>query len=92
MDLHRFWEKGLIVYELENLGFRPHVKIQYTQEYKPLETLLGHYRRRDTSQLTIVPESAYETGLKKIESDIRNGQTEYRDEFALIEIRAEKVY
>lgn len=89
-DLHRFWPKDLLVYELHRRSFRTTVEVTYREDYRTLDRLRDDYRRRDTSQLANIDDQAYQRGLVRIEAEIQSGATEYRNIFALLEIVAEK--
>jgi len=89
-DLHRFWPKDLMVYELHQRGFRTTVEVTYREDQRSLERLKTDYLRRDTSQLANIDDQAYRRGLARIDSEIQSGATEYRYIFALLEIWAEK--
>jgi ubiquinone/menaquinone biosynthesis C-methylase UbiE len=89
-DLHRFWSKDLIVFELENRGFQSNVSVAYEENYKSLELILSEYIRRDNSQLAISSDKSYAAGLERLKKEIGLGMTEVKSEFALMEIEAVK--
>ncbi len=90
-DLHRFWPKDLITYELKKAGFSSiEVKREYYEKYKSIDELVENYKRRDTSQLSNIPDEFYEAGLSRVMQEVSLGQSEYKDVVALLEIRASK--
>jgi ubiquinone/menaquinone biosynthesis C-methylase UbiE len=90
-DLNRFWEKDLFVYELEKRNFKTLVDIQYKEDYRDLEIILNDYKRRDTSQLSIIDDKYYEQGLEYLNIQKANGVKAVRNYFGLIEILGEKI-
>jgi ubiquinone/menaquinone biosynthesis C-methylase UbiE len=89
-DLQRFWEKDLIVYELEKRRFRIDVRVTYEENYQSLEKIRSDFIRRDTSQLANLDDAEYRSGLKKVENEIESGKIEMRNSFALLEIEARR--
>lgn len=89
-DLHRFWGKDLLVYELEKRGFKTTVKMECREKSIPTAKILEDYIRRDTSELAMVDDAVYEKGLEKLRKEMAEGRTEYRNAFALIQIEARR--
>jgi len=87
-DLHRFWSKDLIVYELEKRGFQAQVSVAYEEKARSAELILSEFLRRDNSQLAIASDKGYAAGLERLKNEIRGGMTEVKSEFALIEVEA----
>jgi ubiquinone/menaquinone biosynthesis C-methylase UbiE len=87
-DLHRFWSKDLIVFELEKRGFRANVSVTYEEKGRSLQTIISEYIRRDNSQLANASETAYHAGLVRLEKEMSLGVSEVKSDFALIEIEA----
>lgn len=90
LDLHRFWEKDLILFELENRGFRSSVSVAYEEKHRSTQLILSEYIRRDNSQLAISSDKSYAAGLERLRKEISLGMTEVRSEFALMEVEALK--
>ena len=82
-DRHRFWELDLLAYELEKRGFETTQIISLTKANRSTRQILDDFERRDVSQLAMMENSAYTSGLKKIQEDVSNGVENYKDEFAL---------
>ena len=89
-DLHRFWSKDLIVFELESRGFQANVSVAYEEKCRSLDLILFEYNRRDNSQLAISSDKSYAAGLEQLKKEISLGMTEVKNEFALIEVEAVK--
>jgi len=89
-DLNRFWEKDLLVYELEKRNFRTFVDVQYNEDYRNIDTIIYDYKRRDNSQLSIIGDKYYKNGLEYLEIQKNNEVKEIRNYFGLIEIIGEK--
>ena len=89
-DMHRFWPKDLLVYELEKRGLSSTVRIDYQESWLPLARVAQDYERRDTSQLAMIGDAAFTKGLEKLRKEMAEGKTEYRNTFALIEIDARR--
>jgi len=89
-DFHRFWEKDLLIYELEKRHFIVNVEVIYKETNRSMNTLLEDYTRRDVSQLAMIPDLYFEKGLEKIRNEIEYGVKEFKNIFALLEITAKK--
>ena len=90
-DLHRFWPKELLCYELGKAGFSKFsIKREYYETYKNIEELYENYKRRDTSQLAMINENYYQLGLKRIEREILDGVKEYKDVVSFLDIKCER--
>lgn len=90
-DLHRFWPKDLLSYELSKAGFsKISVKREYYESYKDIEELYEHYKRRDASQLAMMDDKVYHKGIKRIEHEIAEGEKQYKDVVAFLEIKGIK--
>ena len=90
-DLHRFWPKELLCYELVKAGFSKFsIKREYYETYKNIEELYENYKRRDTSQLAMINENYYQLGLKRIEREILDGVKQYKDVVSFLDIKCER--
>lgn len=90
-DLHRFWPKELLCYELAKSGFgKFSIKREYFETYKEIEKLYENYKLRDASQLAMMDDKIYQKGIKRIEREIADGVKEYKDVVAFLEIKCEK--
>lgn len=90
-DLHRFWPKELLCYELGKAGFSKFsIKREYYETYKNIEELYENYKRRDTSQLAMINENYYQLGLKRIDREILDGVKEYKDVVSFLDIKCER--
>ena len=90
-DLHRFWPKELLCYELGKAGFSKFsIKRECYETYKNIEELYENYKRRDTSQLAMINENYYQLGLKRIEREILDGVKEYKDVVSFLDIKCER--
>ena len=90
-DQFRFWNKDLLVYELEKIGFKSNTSIIYEENYRTMDSLLLDYERRDVSQLAMIDDNSFETGLLKIKNDIQLGKVENRNVFAIMSIESSKI-
>ena len=90
-DMFRFWSKDLMMYELKKNNFvNISAKREYYEKSKPIAELVENYKRRDTSQLAMIGDEFYQKGLKRVMQEVDQGETEYKDIVALLEIRCEK--
>lgn len=90
-DMFRFWSKDLMMYELKKNNFvNISAKREYYEKSKPIAELVENYKRRDTSQLAMIGDEFYQKGLKRVMQEVNQGETEYKDVVALLEIRCEK--
>ena len=90
-DMHRFWPKDLMMYELKKNNFiNITAKREYYEKSKPISELVENYKRRDTSQLAMIGDEMYDKGMKRVMQEVNQGESEYKDVTALLEIRCEK--
>lgn len=90
-DMHRFWPKDLMMYELKKNNFiNITAKREYYEKSKPISELVENYKRRDTSQLAMIGDEMYDNGMKRVMQEVNQGESEYKDVTALLEIRCEK--
>ena len=90
-DKFRFWQKDLMIYELKKNHFANiSAKLEYYEKYKPINELVENYKRRDSSQLAMIGDEFYNKGLQRVMQEVSQGETEYKDIVALLEIRCEK--
>ena len=90
-DMFRFWPKDLMIYELGKNNFiNIMVKREYYERTRPIKELVENYERRDTSQLAMIENDIYKKGMKRIMQEVNQGEIEYKDITALLEIRCEK--
>ncbi|MBP5452745.1 MAG: methyltransferase domain-containing protein [Treponema sp.] len=90
-DMHRFWPKDLMMYELKKNNFKNiTAKREYYEKSKPISELVENYKRRDTSQLAMIGDEMYDKGMKRVMQEVNQGESEYKDVTALLEIRCEK--
>ena len=90
-DMHRFWPKDLMMYELKKNNFTNiTAKREYYEKSKPISELVENYKRRDTSQLAMIGDEMYDKGMKRVMQEVNQGESEYKDATALLEIRCEK--
>lgn len=90
-DKFRFWQKNLMIYELKKNHFANiSAKLEYYEKYKPINELVENYKRRDSSQLAMIDDESYNKGLQRVMQEVNQGETEYKDVVALLEIRCEK--
>jgi ubiquinone/menaquinone biosynthesis C-methylase UbiE len=92
MDLADFLVSDAMVALLQQIGF---VQIrcarQQTHTMQDLQEFLAVVQRRDTcSQLLMIPERAYQAGLRQIEADLRQGCREVSTESCILTVCAEK--
>jgi hypothetical protein len=55
-----------------------------------MNELLENYKRRDTSQLAMIGDEFYNKGLNRVMQESSQGESEYKDVIAFLEIRCEK--
>ncbi len=90
-DMFRFWPKDLMIYELKKNNFvNISAKREYYEKFKPMNELLENYKRRDTSQLAMIGDEYYNKGLSRVTQEASQGESEYKDVIAFLEIRCEK--
>lgn len=90
-DMHRFWPKDLLSYELQKHGFcSVTIKREYYESSKPLEALYELYKQRDISQLAMMDDAIYSKGMERMESALQAGKTECRDCIAFLDIACRK--
>ena len=90
-DMFRFWPKDLMMHEIKKAQFSNiTVKREYYEKSKPISELVENYKRRDTSQLSMIDDEDYKRGLNRVMQEVNQGETEYKDVAALLEIRCEK--
>ena len=90
-DMHRFWPKDLMMYELKKNNFTNRTaKREYYEKSKSISELVENYKRRDVSQLAMINDEMYNKGMKRVMQEVNQGETEYKDVIALLEIRCEK--
>ena len=90
-DYKRFWETDLIVYELENRGFSVEVTIEIYRKWLSISHIIKTARSRDISELNIITEEQYESGIKRIEKDINlDPDAGVMNEFALLNLVAHR--
>jgi ubiquinone/menaquinone biosynthesis C-methylase UbiE len=82
-DQHRFWDLDLLTYELGKYGFETTQSISITKTNRSTQQILDDSERRDTSQLAMIEDRIYFSGLKRIKEDSANGITQYPDVFAM---------
>ena len=93
-DLHHFWPKEEIVASMKAVGFR---QVQLALQPIDYEQDLTHFvesvRRRDTcSQLVTISDEAYQTGLQRLEEELRwvGRPVILEDHICLVTIRGDK--
>ncbi len=90
-DMHRFWPKDLMIHELKKCNFTNiSVKREYYEKSSPITELVENYKRRDASQLAMIGDDDYQKGLNRVMQEVNQGETEYKNIVAFLEIRCEK--
>lgn len=91
-DYKRFWETDLIVYELENRGFTVEVNIEIKRERMSILSMYKTACNRDISELNIIDEKHYQTGLMRLkqDADLEPGAM-MMNEFATLKVVAKKL-
>ena len=90
-DMHRFWPNDLMIHELKKCNFTNiSVKREYYEKSSPITELVENYKRRDASQLAMIGDDDYQKGLNRVMQEVNQGETEYKNIVAFLEIRCEK--
>ncbi|MBN2442813.1 MAG: methyltransferase domain-containing protein [Spirochaetales bacterium] len=90
-DLKRFWPTDLIVHELESRDFLVKATIQIFKKRVSISEIFESSQSRDISELNIISEEHYNSGLKKIEHDRQyDPKMMIPNEFSLLELTAYK--
>ena len=70
-DLKRFWDPSILFYELEKLGFTVSLETHITRERVSLARCLAQAENRDLSELHLISEEAYQSGLELMRAETK---------------------
>jgi ubiquinone/menaquinone biosynthesis C-methylase UbiE len=87
IDKERFWNNKKLFLEFEKIGFKVELKIDFMMKRKPLKEIYFDVKNRDTSHLTMISETEYQTGMKKIK---KMRKKDYLDQFTYLEFVGRK--
>ncbi len=87
IDKERFWSNKKLYSQFEKGGFHVEIKVEFSMKKKSYEEIYFDAKNRDTSHLTMISETEYQTGLKKIKEMRKN---KFVDQFAIIELIGRK--
>lgn len=90
-DGRRFWAAQQVQAALEARGCAVDLRLTPLLTRKPLSDVLSAAERRDTSQLAILPEAAYQAGLARVRRALAaDPQGDYADQMVFILCMARK--
>jgi ubiquinone/menaquinone biosynthesis C-methylase UbiE len=90
-DLKRFWEKELILNELNMRNFDAKIRIEYRLEATKIADFINYVYNRDISVLTLISDDDYNSGLEMMEYKIKkNPDATVLNDFAEIFVIAAK--
>ena len=87
IDRERFWSNKKLYSQFEKIGFHVGIKIEFSMKRKSYEEIYFDAKNRDTSHLTMISETEYQNGLKKIKE---MWEEKFVDQFAIIELIGRK--
>jgi ubiquinone/menaquinone biosynthesis C-methylase UbiE len=90
IDQERFWPVTRIFQELEVLDFSVQCTITKTIERMSMVMIYDQAKRRDSSQLDLLPDAQFQAGLRRVEQDLERKATPPLTDFALVEIIGQK--
>jgi SAM-dependent methyltransferase len=87
-DIERFWSAEDTFIRLQELGFKASISIHTTLKPMSYGELLSSAKNRDISQLAIISEESYKSGLEKLHSLDPNDS--YLGDISIMELSADK--
>ena len=89
IDRERFWKRSRLRRTFTECGFSLHMETTISEKAFDMSTLIKEAENRDMSQLNLIPEKWYRSGLARMKREARARGT-YSGSFALLWLRAEK--
>lgn len=87
IDRERFWSNKKLYSQFEKIGFQVEIKVEFSMKNKSYEEIYFDVKNRDTSHLTMISETEYQVGLKRIKE---MSKEKFVYQFAIIELIGRK--